>query len=340
MGLDVHSDTTQLTMQALSRRIGSEGFAKIASYVQESEKPVEARFYADMEHKEYACHTKEATLVNYAYFLENKADYNRIDKDRIQSRFNDKLAFWDLEDAVKDLEEAVAKTAGVKYAMEINGDSLFAYNDKSSLIKAANDFYQNRFKFPFENRKEASQKLLREAEKTGATYPNDVVRFLKKSAGWAIPSVEGIVSIVHRRSYDKDYVDLGALQKIAEAGKILANDVKGTKLYDNEKIAAFLLAVDAYDRITKVANRYVNYGVPEEFVYGETEVEKVAAEFKSAVKLTNGKEIVLSDNFFQKLSSADPDLAKTIMGNSDKAREILPTLPRPDADYLIETCGE
>lgn len=340
MGLDAHSDTTQLTMQALSRRIGHEGFMKVAAFVQESDKPVEARFYADMEHKDYACHTKEATLVNYAYFVDNRDNYNRTDRERIQNRFNEKLAFWDLEDSVKDIEEAVTKTAAVKYAMEISGDALFGYNDKDSLVKAASDFYENRHRFPYENRKAASQKLLKEAEKSGVTYSNDVVRFLKKSAGWAIPSADGIVSLVHRRVYDRDFKNTEHLSKIAEAGAALAKDVKGDKLYDTEKVAAFLLAVDAYDRITKVASRYSNFGVPEEFVFGDTEVEKVASEFKAVVKLTNGREVTLSDGFFQKLSSADPDLAKSIMGNADKAREILPTLPRPDADYIVETCGE
>lgn len=336
--IDAHSDTSCMTMQALSQRVGNDSFCKIAEYVQTKDSPSDINAYADRDGKLFACHTKEATLVNYAYFVDQRDSYSRNQRDVVQKRFDEKLAFWDITDAKADIEAAVTKTASVKYAMEIQGDKLFGYQDAESLVKAASEFYANRHKFPYENRKTAARTLILEGEKLAARYPNDVVLFMNKAAGWALPSKEGILSVLHRRAYDTQYKDTSALEKIAAAAVDLVKDESG-QVYDLEKVAAFMSAVDAYDRLTKVARRYADYGVPEEYVFSDTDLTKTAAEMHSKVKLTNGSEITLSDSFFEKLSSADPDLAKSIMGNHEKAAEILPTLPRPDADYIIETCG-
>lgn len=336
--IDAHSDTSCLTMQALSQRVGNESFCKIAEYVQHNDAPSDLNLYADRDNKKFPCHTKEATLINYAYFVDQRDEYSKADRDAVQQRFDQKLAFWDIADAKADIEETVTKTAEVKFAMVIGEDKLFGYQDKESLVKAASEFYANRYKFPYTERKTAARKILMEGEKVAAQFPEEVSLFMRKAAGWAIPSKEGIVSVLHRRAFDTQYKNAEALDKLAAA----ANEIIGdeAKVYDLEKVATFISAVDAYDRLTKVARRYADYGTPEEYVFSSEDVAKTASELHKTVRLTNGSDITLSDSFFEKLSSADPELAKSIMGNHEKAAEILPTLPRPDADYLLETCGE
>ena len=333
MVTDVHSDKNLKVAQSLTARSGVPGFAKIAEYVVDQPKPEGSVSYADRENKLFPCHTKEATLVSFAYFVDQADQYDAVRRTKVAEQFKAKLAFWNLEDAATEIVDSISAADAPKYALKVASHEMFGYTDGPSIVKAAQAFYDNRHKFPFEMRMKAARHFIVEGEKLAAAYPNDVVRLLEKCAVWAVPSADGLVSVVASRAIDMKNSE--QLHKLASAVKVIVEDP--TNLYDNVKVAAFLDAVDAYDRLNKLTDSYVSYGVPEEVCF-EEDTAKIASDLASTVRLTNGQEINLTDDFFRKLASADPDLAKSIMGDREKARDILPTLPRPDADYLIETC--
>ncbi len=333
MVTDVHSDKNLKVAQSLTARSGVPGFAKIAEYVVEQTKPEASTHYADRENKLFPCHTKEATLVSYAYFVDQADKYDAESRTKVANQFKDKLGFWSLDQAAIEITDSISKADAPKFALKIAGHNMFGYSDADNIVKAAQEFVNKRHKFPFENRMAASRQFIVEGTKLAAVYPNDVVRALEKSACWAVPSPEGLISLISSRSHK--IANAEQLQKLAAAVKVMVEEP--TFLYDHTKMAAILDAVDAYDRINKLTDSYLSYGVPEEVCF-EEDTAKIAEEIASTVRLTNGHDLSLTDDFFRKLASADPDLAKSIMGDRDKARDILPTLPRTDADYLIETC--
>ena len=333
--IDSHTDKSKSLIQALALRVGSNDFLKIAEHVSEADKPQYIADYADSENKLYPCHTKEATLVNFAYFIDQASAYSKDKAERIGQKFQEKIAFWGLEDAVEDLIESVTKAEPVKYAME--SQKLFPYTDAKTLAKSAESFYNSRFKFPYQMRKEASAKFLKVADKLGAKLSNDVVRYFTKAAGWAAADLEGMVAVVRRRVHDTAHKKTASdLEAIAT---VLPHFEENTaSLYDTEKVAAFIEAVEAYDRSTGLAKEYRFIGTPEERIYSDTDLAKIATELKNTVKLTNGTEVEVTQDLVNKIAAADPSLGKDIGGSVEKAVDILPTLPRPDADYITETC--
>lgn len=335
--IDTHSDSSQIVLQTISKRIGLPGFSKIAEHVQNSEAPAERSNYADSVAKQYPCHTKEATIVNFGYFLEQANDYTKADRTRVAENFKAKLAFWNIdEDTVSEIITAIRNEPTVKYAMEIQGDNLFPYTGADSLPEAADSFVANRHRFPFEARKTAARKLLAEASRLKVAFSRDTEVYLNKAAGYSLPDLDAIVSSLRKRAHDKRR-SLDGIDKLTKAAEAFSKDE--SKLYDADNLDAFMKAIDAYDRITKVAADYATAGVPEEVIFSVAATEKHASEKTSTVKMTNGKTVNLSDDFFQKLSAADPKLASEIGGDKGKAVEILPTLPRPDADYICSVCG-
>ena len=317
--------------------MNSNEFFKVAEHVSESEKPVFSSDYADSENKLYPCHTKEATLVNFAYFVDQASAYSKDKAAKIASNFQEKIAFWGLESAVEELINEVTHTDPVKFAMEVEGKKLYPYTDGKTLTKVAEAFVANKYKYPYQVRCKTAKHILKVANNLNAELPNDVVRYLKKAAGWAAADIGGMVSIVRNRAHDTGrHKVASALEEIASTLNYF--DDNKAALFDTEKIGAFIEAIEAYDKDTQISSKYKSIGVPEERIYSDMDIEKVAAELKNTVKMTNGVEVEVTDDLLSKIATADPSLGKDIGGSISKAVDILPTLPRPDADYISETC--
>lgn len=335
--IDSHTDKSKSLIQALALRIGSNDFLKVAEHVSESEKPILSIDYADPDNKLYPCHTKEATLVNFVYFVDQASAYSKVASAKIADRFEKKIAFWNLEDTASDVINSVRKSDPVKYAMEIDGNKYFGYNDSKTLKTAAEDFYKNRFKFPYTSRQTCAKHILKVAEKLDADLSNDVVRYLHKAAGWAMADFEGMVASVRSRAHNDRHQKVASyLGEIAECLEHF--DKNRASLLDTEKMASFIGALESYDKLTGVSKDYKINGVPEERIYMDESIEKIAEDLKNTVKLTNGISMTVDENLVEKIAKVDPDLGKDIAGSVERAVDILPTLPRPDADYITETC--
>lgn len=335
--IDSHTDKSKSLIQALALRIGSNDFLKVAEHVAESEKPILSVDYADPENKLYPCHTKEATLVNFVYFVDQASAYTKQAAERIGNRFEKKLAFWDLEYTAADIIASVRKSEPVKYAMEIDGNKYFGYNDANTLKIASEDFYRNRHMFPYSSRQSCAKHILKVAEKLNTELSNDVVRYCRKAAGWAMADFEGMVATVRSRAHNDRHRKVASY--LGEVAECLEHFEKnpGSLLY-TEKMASFINVVEGYDKLTGISKDYKVNGVPEERIYKDQDIEKIAEELENTVELTNGVSIIVDDALVHKIAKADPELGKDISGSVEKAVDILPTLPKPDADYIVETC--
>lgn len=335
--IDSHTDKSKFLIQGVSLRIGSNDFFKVASHVAESANATSVTDFADRDNKLYPCHTKEATLVNFAYFTEQISAYDKQTAAKIADRFAEKIAFWNLEDAVEEVIDGIRKTEPIKYAMEIGTEKLFPYADGASLVKAASAFCASKHKFPYASRTKTAKHLLKTASKLGVELSNDVVRYLEKAAGWAVADLDEMVASVRRRAHDDRFKKhASALEQIANTLPYFESNTEA--LFDTEKVASFISALEAYDVATGRSRDYAFSGVPEERIYADVNLEKVAEELKNTVRLTNGVTVTVDKELLSKIAAVDPQLGKDIGDSVEKAVDILPTLPKPDADYITEAC--
>jgi hypothetical protein len=97
--------------------------------------------------------------------------------------------------------------------------------------------------------------------------------------------------------------------------------------------------MEAFDALDGEVGLKEAYGktlrLPEEDLYVNSVLTAKTAAEQGIVKLMNGKAIKLDDVDWAKVAQVDPVLFKEAAGG-EKAAEVLPTWPRPDADLLVE----
>ncbi len=250
---------------------------------------------------------------------------------------------WNIEN---DIKEAEAKLAAHKNPAELTDEAFalvqthqgqkirkFASVDATTTVEAAIAFHEHRHQYPYAWRKEAAERLLKAASAHQACLPEYVAIYLTKAAGHASPTTDSIDDVMVSRSSRtpqsmRDLSDafIGAMDKVAtdEAAH-----------QDPEIVDLTLRAIDSYDREVKLAG-YYGHGLelPEEMlVIPHAKLAKIAEEAGRTIRLVNGHEI--------KVSSLTPEILEAVMdgagsmGNA-KLAEVLPTLPKPDADLLVE----
>jgi hypothetical protein len=344
MIIDLPSDNGLVHLGQISRIVELPGFVKEADVKEERETAdLPRESFADPIVRKFPIHTKASAFLSYAYFLKQAADLQGLGRVRAELGFKKAASIWNLKGEFKHLREQFApKETHTKIACAIskNGAEFFPIDTPKNIYASATSLVENRERFPFELRKEASTKIMNAASIAGlplSTIPSAVHRM----AGYGLTTkaaAQGEVSrrLSYLRSNAHNEVLTESMKKLSEVVNSIAIDVVA-----GEDLTKIAVALDLFDRATGITGRYGDdIPFPEDVLCAFT---KHAADELSSnlVVLVNGSTYHLYDlekaaDAFHTLGNDTLSAITDITGALDlhKVADIVPTLPRDDADIL------
>lgn len=350
-GLDFASDKGCVEFVKLARQYTLPDFVKQADMVM-TQNPTDVAIstFADPLRKQFYCHTKAATWINYLFFLEKKAEFHPKDQGRIQERFNSFIRYWGIEGATKAAEaqwEAAHKTAedrrpDSEYAMvweAENGRKERSYPLTTRMeVKCAAEWLHTYCdRIPFQDRNVIATKILDKTASYGADL-GEHREFVEKQAGRGVGDPREIATMIDGRALLAK--DDALRTKFAQ----LAHTVRTQShlALQPDQLVKLAHTVDMMDRAIGLAGRYTELlPRPEDVIFSAT-FTKAAAAVADHVALTTGRVYekaalckvsrtdlreLMGDDFLEQVSSLagiDPE----------KMASEVATLPRPDAEML------
>ncbi len=301
------------------------------------------RGYADPFTRQYPCHTKVATFCSAMEAEELDAP------SEIKAEISKFAAFWAITEDVEAARSALANSKKQASIDELSDSDFalvqmageakvrkYAAFDRQSVVESAIAFHDNRHKYPLAWRKEAAIQLLSRADKHDAVLPTYVDQYLNKAAGFGLATEEAIDSALISRINRAPKTASEDTEKLIE---IMSSVAENPDLcYDGETVQDMLSCMDAYDRHHKLAQYYgSDVELPEEvLVNTEPELAKIAGCGDRVVRLVNGTSVDVHHLTADVLNAVDEKLAAM---SQEKLAAVLPTLPKPDADLLVELCS-
>jgi len=290
---------------------------------------------ASVNEEDYSFSDRNATFRSFVTAHVKQADVDTI------RHCVEHADFWGIRD---ECEKAIQKLAEWK-APEIPEDAYalvqqhgeqsvrkYAAYDAGSTFDAAIAFHENKAKYPLSWRKEAAVRLLSKAARYNVPLPEYVENGLHKSAGFGFPTKESVEeAMVCRLNHTKT-----AQAEVGDRlSTLLEHMIDNQQLrYDEGFVKQAVNALEQFDATTGLTSRYdSDVSLPEELLATTTnELEKLAGISKRAVELVNGRTVDIEDLTKEALSAIDPGLAKMAQ---DELIDVLPTLPKGDADLLF-----
>ena len=310
--------------------------------------------FADQTSKQFPVHTKEACYLSYAYFIRQKDKFTKRASSRIERKFNDMARFWDIETDMdklaSDLQPRTEKVAATEddYAITVQHDGkpmhYFPINNRKAVEKSAGALVEHRSNFTYEMRKEAAQKIMGAYIREG--YPiSSIPDTVQSMAGYGLTTKDAAVKELGRRVA---FANTTNEKKAAAPLKKLASSIKkmGDEVLTADTLIKVAGVIDVFDRCLGVTQHYGNeFEYPEDVLFSFTKsaADKVKNEL---VTMQNGSSYWLQDlekasEAFDALGDMRSDFVDTT-GKLDlhKVADIVPTLPRPDAELLDTAIGD
>ena len=357
--IDQVSDQSGVHLHRISRIFPLPSFVKMAERITlEDVKSIAPATFADRSGRRYPCHTKSATYLSWLYFLDSEPDMQEKQARSVRENLDRMATVWGISGPngpVTMLKKAFAKRAAdawpdltdEDYGLIVDGHKLFPMPNAVSVKKAAEHLYANRDKYPYQWRKIAATRILHKAAEKQAELAEDTSEFLCKSAGYGFSTAEQLRAGLLKRA--AAIAENPRMQSAAAAMRKYADEIAELTINGEllEKTASFL---DELDRrlglhkkyVTKYSNQ-VEIPLPEEVVFSTTE-KQAQEKMSKVVILTNGEAYTKDDlekaghNTFCVALGDDVEDAMfdpvTKRLDVEKAAEVLPTLPRDDADNL------
>ena len=316
----------------------------------------EPHMFADVAHRQWACHTAPATYASALFFFDKKAQLNDSTADQIEERILASAQFFGIEDDVQKLGNKIKESAIVD--SEKLADDVFAIvmqfedgrkerkypmRNTVEVLKAAEYLEQYRDEFCFSDRNKIADKILQKSAHFGADIGhsrND----LEKMAGMGACSSTDAAKLVRSRitalGWPKDGKPLQVeLEKLANEIEQNPNNIQ-----HHSTLIKLAETIDMVDQENKLVN---NYGKalerPEDVIFSVTKeaVASVANDLiGSSITGTFYKRADLEKLAVEDLSDAlGEDFASAIStGNAwidtEKLAQIVPTLPRNDMELF------
>lgn len=332
------------TLHTLLSIAGRPSYVKHASE-QENRDPAAATACADGFGGRFPCTDREQTYVSALKIAAAQADGEDVEDALVGIR---KFArFWQIGD---DVDAALTKLGqhfepveipDDAYALdvEVRGERLrkyAAFNDPST-YRAAEGFYENRFRYPLEWREKVARVLLKRAGEFGTVIPEHINDYLYKAAGFGFPTPEsieaGLIDRLNRLPPNRKEASV----KLASALGTIADSPH--LRYNHDLVRDVLDITDRFDREMKLAAHYESGDVslPEEMLGITTAMIKRAGEVEhDMVRLQNGESVNIHHLPKSALEAVDPALA---LMKTARLAKVLPTLPSPDAAVLCKAAG-
>lgn len=355
MLIDFPSDSGGVHLHQITKIVRLPGFVKEASVDGQREQLNElpSSSFADTFDRKFPIHTKAAAYLSYAYFLK-QADKCAGDtqRTRIEQGFQKAAELWCLKGEYIDLRDQFAPKAAITKnaaALVVEGKRYFPINDARELNTAIDDLKNYRSNFSYPMRKEASANILNAAMRMGIPV-HTVDASIHKMAGHGLTTKKAAEGEVIRRLNWLDSSQPSDLRPpLEECLNKLHKHAAENGVVGGEPIQKLAELLDLVDRTIGLNARYgESVPFPEDVLFGFT---KSAAEGTASgtVSLITGSSYNLPDleksgAAFKALGQDLLDCMTDLAGNVDlhKVAEILPTLPRPDAQVLetaLDKCG-
>lgn len=354
--LDQTSDTNHQDLHRILTSYGTPDFVKKASFediLGPLDEKLPAQCYAHPGQGKFPCHTAAATWVSTGFLMDKKAEFNSRTFSHIWDNLSKAAQYHGIEGECKSLVEKIASDSAIPESKLADSDFALIFNApdgsrerhlpvrNNKEVKAAANFLKKfKDKFPFEVRQKIAETLLDKANRYGTSL-GELDDFLEKQAGRGACPSEHIADLIWSRVQI-----LRGINKSAEAQVELAKLAKlaltnKEKVQHPEALQKIAGIIDEVDRTYGIKHS-ATVPAPEDVLFSVT--AKAASKVRTEhVALTNGSIYKVED--FKKVALND---MRDVMGNDfadaistgglfvdpGKVAEIVPTLPRGDADLL------
>jgi hypothetical protein len=351
--LDQGRDKTGQELHRITNLYSPPEFVKHADYSNVCGDPqtLPLHIYADPRTRRYPCHTKAATWMSSAFFADKRSCYQPTDADMVETRLIKAAKYHGIEPIVREVfKKAVAYNNHDKSVLP---DDMFAFvweKDDGTTerhlplrnrfeVKAAADYLQcNRDEFTYEDRRTMAQKVLSKAAEHSVDL-DEHLEFLEKQAGNGACAGKAAVRLLENRAAlipNKDLKD-----QLKQAASIFKNSP--TTAHNSNHMQKLASLVDGIDR---EFNLIADYGVsvprPEDVLFNVNE-KSASSAIIAHIPMTNGNIYKIADlenlaineiRDWMGTDFADEVSAGGLFVSTEKLAELLPTLPRGDADHF------
>lgn len=375
---DFLDDPNQQKFYTLERLHGIPDFVKNASTLKQREgiDNLPGHVFADLHRHKFPCHTKVATWLSQAYFTLCQESYSKKEAELVQGRIEKAAEHFGIAGMTNSFRRNWRRVSGLdkKAVADKDHGLIVNYGDKqlkmfpmpnALSVKMAGEYlYANRYQYPYPWRKTAARNILKKANEYDKRWKNgekiagsdlgvlrfdsDTREYLEKAAGIGASFPEHVAAKVAQRALMLNEKQQNLKVKLAKVAKAIHGmPVQECTPEFLQKTAA---ALDAIDRESGICNHY-HHGVelPEEALFQL--VAKQAQHIKEGfITLTTGNTYpveALKHLPLDKIAAVmgqelvDAILTRDGMGvDTEKAAEILPTLPRTDAALFEKVISE
>jgi len=355
--LDQTGDINGQELYRISRTYALPPFVKEASSndVVGAEQ-MEQHLYASPRGKYYPCHTAAATYVSTLFFLDKRANWDAYSAKAIEKRLDDFAEYHGISERMHQLKQAFTKSGQAPevtltdddYALVLDGERHYPLRNGQE-VKAAAVWLQKYHKeLPFTLRQPMAERMLQKAAQFGAGLGDGLDDFLEKQAGHGACDSPSVARFLFERSVlykQAGYLDYAI--KVAEMAKTVA---KISASHDSDALVKLAGLIDQCDRETHIEGKFPALTPPEDVFFIITE--------KAASAMLAQHVHTMSGNIYKRadFNSASLDGIRDVMGedfaeaisagglyvSEEKLAEVLPTLPRGDAelfDQLLQSMG-
>ena len=293
-----------------------------------------SEWFADQGRRQYPVGTKADTWMSCVSFVQDKGSMEPWRARTIESRLIKEAMAWGIEEDFKPVEKETPET----YDIDLNIGGKVAHTVKLANSKhwkeAAKDLKDNPYKLTYGARKQLATGLLNAPEELRKEASDSDIEYLDKAAGFGTcPRVDVGKALINRVAmYHRTYPEVATpLTKWAQ---------KLPDKMDRDILCKTASLIDIADRATGT-HRFYRKGVdtPEEMLFKV--VEKTASELvEEAVTLMNGRtfsKTALSNRMDQISKFAERYLGEVPWEDPESMIDVIETLPKPDADALINS---
>lgn len=290
--LDQTADTSHAELFRISKLYSPPDFVKQASPEslltrstdhpeQEANSELSTHVFADTRNRQFPCHTKAATWLSYAWFLENRGEMPEKMAQHIEQRLDNYASYWTITpqiDALKSRHNELYKDAESRlpdssFALVVeteNGLKQRDYPLRNPLeVKAAAGwFLQNRDAWPYSWRQKIATKILEKAGQFGVALA-DMHANLEQCAGRGFCTPKEAAALIRGRTF----ADVKAEPAIKEALRKLADEIEHapTLCVESTQLQKVAEVVDQFDRKHNLVKNYgPEFSRPEEVLFSMT----------------------------------------------------------------------
>lgn len=296
--LDQTADTSHAELFRISKLYSPPDFVKQASPeslltrstddpAQETNPELSTHVFADTRNRQFPCHTKAATWLSYAWFLENRGEMPEKMAKHIEQRLDNYASYWTISpqiDALKSrhaelYKDAESRLPDSSFALVVETENGLKQRDYPlrnplEVKTAASWFLQNRDAWPYSWRQKIANKILEKAGQFGVAL-DAMHGQLEQCAGHGFCTPKEAAALLRGRTF----VETKAEPPVKEAMRKLADEIENAPALcvESTQLQKVAEVVDQFDRKHNLVRNYgPEFSRPEEVLFNMTYKEASA----------------------------------------------------------------